>query len=165
MILNICFMRDSSWHFMGVARIFFGGGTLFQKICKKFCKNFQKNYKNIQQNFKKLKKIFPKFSKKFQENYKNFVKKIANNGFVSIFFKKFNKLSIQFLRVWRKNAICRKFLRKFSEENCKKCIILAYFSKILTNPAFKFCAFRRKTQCAGNFRENFPKKLMKNALF
>ena len=51
---------------MGVARIFSGGGHFFKK-----------------------------FSKNMQKNYKNFVKKIAKNGFLSIFFKKFNKPSIQ----------------------------------------------------------------------
>ena len=51
---------------MGVARIFSGGGTLFQKILKnkfnKFSKNIQKNAKNIPKNFKKYSKIFKKFS-------------------------------------------------------------------------------------------------------
>ena len=32
---------------------------------------------------------------------------------------------------------------------------LPYFSKNLTNPAFKFCAFGRKTLFTGNFWENF----------
>ena len=33
----------------------------------------------------------------------------------------------------------------------RKCIILAYFSKNLTNHAFNFCAFGRKTQIVGKF--------------
>ena len=94
------FMGDCT---MGVARIFFGGGHIFKKFSKNFLKNFQKQSTKFQKNLKN-----------FQKNYKNFVKKIAKNGFPSIFFKKFNKPSIQFLRVWTKNAICRQFLRKFS---------------------------------------------------
>ena len=143
---------------MGVARIFFfggGGETFFQKFLKKFLKKYAKNFlKNLVKIFKKFQKNFPKLSKKVQKNYKNFVKKIAKNGVLSIFFKKFNKPSIPFLRVWTKKASCRKFLEnfgKFSEENCKKCITLAYFSQILTKAAFKVCAFRRKMQCAGHF--------------
>ena len=84
----------------------------------------------------------------------------------SIFFKKFNKPSIRFLRVWTKNATCRIFLRKFSEENCER-IILAYFSKNLTNHAFKFCAFGRTTQFLGNFEkifESFSKNFFKKFL-
>ena len=86
--------------------------NFFKKFSKNFVqifKKFQKIFKNIQQNFKKIIKNFPKFLKKFQKNYKNFVKKIAKNGFLSIFFTKFNKPSIPFLRVWTKNAIGRKF--------------------------------------------------------
>ena len=48
----------------------------------------------------------------------------------------------------------RKFW-KFSSENCKKYIILAYFSNNLTNFAFIFCAFGRKTQIVGKSWENF----------
>ena len=57
--------------------------------------------------------------------------------------------------------------QKISSENCKK-IILAYFSKNLTNNALNFCAFGQKTQFVGNFEkifENFIKKIAKNALF
>ena len=42
-------------------------------------------------------------------------------------------------------------LQKFSLENCKKCIILAYFTQNLTNPALIFRAFGRKTQIVGKF--------------
>ena len=41
--------------------------------------------------------------------------------------------------------------QKISLENCEKCIILAYFSKKLTNHALIFRAFGRKTQFAENF--------------
>ena len=94
---------------MGVARIFSEGGNTFsknfQKICKKIFIKFSKDFVKI---FKKLKKI-QKYSTQFQKNYKNFVNKIAKNGFLIIVFKKFKKPSIQFLRVWTLNAICRKF--------------------------------------------------------
>ena len=46
-------------------------------------------------------------------------------------------------------------LQKMSSENCKKCIILAYFSKFFKNHAFNFRAFGRKTQRFGNFRKFF----------
>ena len=39
----------------------------------------------------------------------------------------------------------------------RKCIILAYFSKHLTNRALIFYAFGRKTQIVGKFCENFRK--------
>ena len=95
---------------MGVARIFFGGGTLFQKI------------------FEIYAKIFKKFSTKIT---KKFVKKIAKNGFLRIFFKKCNKPSIQFLRVWTKNAICREFLEKIFKKITKK-----FLKKIAKNALF-----------------------------
>ena len=43
-------------------------------------------------------------------------------------------------------------------------IFWAYFSKNLTNPAFNFCAFRRKTLFAWNFWENFPKNVLRKLL-
>ena len=60
-----------------------------QKMFKKFCQNVKKISKQFSKIFKK---IFNKITKRF-------VKKIAKNGFLSIFFKKFNKPGIQFLRV------------------------------------------------------------------
>ena len=77
--------------------------------------------------------------------------------FWAYFLKKFNKPSIQILRVWTKNAICRKFVRKFSKIFLWKLRKMHYFRiffKVLTNPAFKFCAFGRKTLFVGNFLEN-----------
>ena len=41
---------------------------------------------------------------------------------------------------------------------------LAYFSKDLTNPAFNFCAFGRKTLFARNFWENFQRFSKENCL-
>ena len=43
------------------------------------------------------------------------------------------------------------FLKKIA----KKALFLAYFSKDLTNHAFGFCPFRRKTQFIGNFEKSF----------
>ena len=57
---------------------------------------------------------------------------------------------------------------KFSKKLLRKLFkmdFLAYFSKNLTNPAFNFCAFGRKALFAGNFWENFLKKIAKIALF
>ena len=60
-----------------------------------------------------------------------------------------------------KNTISWKFLRKLSKsfknylKNMLKCIILAYFSKDLTNHSLTFCAFGRKTQILGTFWEKF----------
>ena len=83
-------------------------------------------------------------------------------NFWAYFSKKFNKLSISFLSGWTKNAICRKFFRKFSKRlqqnflrKLRKCIILAYFSENLTNHALIFRAFGRKTQIDRKFWENF----------
>ena len=44
-----------------------------------------------------------------------------------------------------------KICKKFSEENCKKCTILAYFSKNLRNHALIFKRVWTKTQILGNF--------------
>ena len=118
---------------MGVARIFLGGGTLFQKIFKKYSKNL---LKNLVKNFLKIFKKLRKNSKKFSKNYKKFITKLSKN--------------------FPKNY--KKFMRKFSKmflRKLLKCIILAYFSKTLTNDALIFCAFGRKTQIVGNFEKIF----------
>ena len=52
----------------------------------------------------------------------------------------------------------RKF-SKFSWENSKKCIILAYSQQNLKNPSSLFRAFGRKIQIVGKFWENFEKIL------
>ena len=52
--------------------------------------------------------------------------------YFSIVFSQFNKAWGQFLRVWRKNAIFRKFLRKFSKifkKIIKKIANKHYFSR------------------------------------
>ena len=58
--------------------------------------------------------------------------------------KNFQKYSKKF------QGIFENFL-KISSENCKKCIILAYFSKNLTNHALIFCALGPKRQFTGHF--------------
>ena len=114
---------------MGVARIFFLGGELF---FKKFSKKFPKIFKNLLKNCKNFPKNFLKYSKNI--------------------FQNFNKPSIQLLRVWMKRLfagnLCENF-RKFWKIfliKLRKCIILAYFPKNLTNHGFNFCAFGRNTQ-------------------
>ena len=54
---------------------------------------------------------------------------------------------------------------KISEEHWAKCIILAYFSKGLTNHALPFCTFGLQTQFLGNFEKtckNGKKNFFKN---
>ena len=104
---------------MGVARIFFGGGNTFskkfskniQQIFKKYSKKILKNSKN----FKNIQKIFQKFSKKFRKFLIIFLRKLLKMDYFSLVFSQLNKARGQFLRVWMKSAICRKFLRKFSK--------------------------------------------------
>ena len=86
-----------------------------------FAKKFQKNFKKYSKN---VLKNFVKIYKKYPKNLKNIQKK----------FKKFSK------------KITKKFVKKIAKMD-----FLAYFSKNLTNPAFNFCAFGRKTLFAGNF--------------
>ena len=70
----------------GRSQDFFRGGEQF------FKKNFQKYSKNFVKNFVNFFKICKKISKDFQKNSLE----DCLNGFLSIFFKKFNKPSIQF---------------------------------------------------------------------
>ena len=81
--------------------------------------------------------------------------------YFSIFFTKFKKPRVDFLRFGRKRQFIGNFektfenFQNFSSENCLKCIILAYFSNKLTNYALVFCAFGRQMQIVGKFWENF----------
>ena len=84
---------------------FSGGGGHFQKISQKI---FKKS-KNIQKIIKKYSKIF-----------KNFLKLLKTHYF-SIVFSQFNKARGQFLCVWTKNAIYRKFLKNFNSFLKKMC--------------------------------------------
>ena len=92
--------------------------------------------------------------------------------YFSIFFKKFNKLPFIFSRLDEKHTVAtfRENFRKIWKIFTKKlriCIILAYYSKNLTNPALILCAFGRKRQLIGIFRKfsknlkNFHPKLQK----
>ena len=88
---------------------------------------------------------------------KIFFRKLLKMHYFSIFFEKFNKPCVNFLRVWTKKTIYWKFwdnFWKFSSENCLKCIVLADFSNKLTNYALIFCEFGQ-TQIVGKFWENF----------
>ena len=58
--------------------------------------------------------------------------------------KDFQNFSKNFL------TFSKNFQKKFVKKIAKNGVFLAYFSKNLTNPAFNFCAFGRKTLCAGN---------------
>ena len=74
-------------------------------------KNFQKIFKNFQKyakNFKKISKIFRKF-------LKFFLRKLLKIHYFSIGFSQVNNAGRQFLRVWTKKAICKKFMGKFSK--------------------------------------------------
>ena len=109
---------------------FFWGGTLFQKILKKFSKNIQKTFKKIQKIFKNTQKIsknFKKYSTDFRKFLKIFLRKMLKMHYFSIVFSQFNKARGQFLRVWTKNATCRKFLRKFWKNFLKKIVKNALF--------------------------------------
>ena len=61
-------------------------------------------------------------------------------------------------RLDEKQKLLRNFARIFESfqdffRNLWKCIILAYFSKNLTNHALIFCAFGRKCKLLGNFEK------------
>ena len=93
---------------MGVARIFFWGGTLFKKIFKKFSMNFQKIFKNL----------FKKYSK-------NFRKKIAGKGIILAYFQKhLTNHALIFCAVGRKRQFIGNFekifdnFENFPSENC-----------------------------------------------
>ena len=87
---------------------------------------------------------------KIFENISIFIRKLLKMPYFSIFFKKFNKPWVTFLRVWAKNTICWKFwenvrnFEKFFVRKLRKCIILEYFSKDLTKYRLNFRAFWRK---------------------
>ena len=115
--------------YIGVARIFSGGGTLFQKFSKKISKNF---LKTIAKN--------ALFSHIFQKHLAihtlNFCTFWPKTQFVGDFWENFRKF-------WKD------FFRKLL-----KCIILAYFSNKLTNYALILCEFGRKAPMVGKFWEN-----------
>ena len=93
----------------------------------------------------------------FENLQKEFLRKLPKMHYFSIFFKRFNKPYVNFSRLWTKNTICWEILRNFRKfskdflENLENSIILAYFSKNLTNNALIFRAFGRKLQILGKF--------------
>ena len=79
-----------------------------------------------------------------------------------IFFKKMHKRinhALIFCAFGLKRQVIGNFekisenFENSSSENCKKCIILAYFSNKLTNYSFIFCAFGRKHKLLGNLEK------------
>ena len=120
---------------------------IFLKISKKISKRFlyknaknwifwtyfSKNLTNPTFNFCafRRKTLFAwNFWENFPKNYKKCVQKIAKNGFLIIFIEKFNKPSIQFLRVWTKNTNPLEILRKFSK------MLKRFLKKIAKNALF-----------------------------
>ena len=68
-------------------------------------------------------------------------------------------MRVNFLRVWAKKHKLE-ILKQFSINLLRKllkCIILAYFSKHLTNHELIFCAFGRKTHCWEILRKFYRK--------
>ena len=117
-----------------------------------------------------LLEIFRKFSKIL----KNFIRKLLKMHYFNIFFKKFNKPCVNLLCVWTKKTMYWKFwenFRKFWKSffgKLIKCIILAYFSKSLTNHVLIFWAFGRKNNLQKIFEKifkNFLRKLWKMHYF
>ena len=64
---------------MGVARIFFGGGTLFQKNFQKLFQKILKKFSKKFKKFQKFQKIFKNFQNIFKKIFKNFQKKFQKN--------------------------------------------------------------------------------------
>ena len=126
---------------------------------------------------KNLQKFFKKFQIIFRNILKFFFRTFLNIHYFSIGFSKCNNAPRDFLRVWTKSAICRKFMRKFSNiskrfhKKIAKMHYLRRFSQNLRNLAFIFCAFGRIRQASGTSRnfskifEKVLKKIAKNALF
>ena len=73
----------------------------------------------------------------FENFQKYFLRKLRKMQYFSIFFKKFNKPRVNFLRVWTKNAKCSANLRIFEENSIEKwnflfvIFIYFYFLEIL----------------------------------
>ena len=97
---------------------------------------------------------------------KSFLRKLRKMHYFCIFFKKFKKPCVNFLRLWTKNTMYWKFW-----ENFRKLLNMHYFSifsKDFRNHAFIFRAFGRKHNLLEIFEkifENFHKNIAKNAFF
>ena len=81
--------------------------------------------------------------------FENFQKNLLRK-----FFKKFNKEFVTFFHVWTKNNLWENFwkISKDFSGKLRKYVILAYFSKYLTNHTLILCAFGL---IVGEFWENF----------
>ena len=71
-----------------------------------------------------------KISKNVRKCLKVFLRKLLKIHYFRNVFSQFTNAWGQFLRVWTKNAICRKFLRKLSK------IFKSYLNKIAINALF-----------------------------
>ena len=113
---------------------------IFKKFIQKFSKNFQKNYEKIPKNFQK-----------------NFLRYLLKMPYFSIFSKEINKPSVQILRVQTKNAMCWKFLRKFSKvfkHFLKKIAKIPYFTiflKRFNKPSVQFLRVQTKNAICRKF--------------
>ena len=71
--------------------------------------SFTKFLKNFEIKFGKSIMLAFEILIKFSEFSKNFLRKWGKMHYFSIFFKEFSKPCVNFLRVWTKNTISRKF--------------------------------------------------------
>ena len=85
-------------------------------------------------------------------------------NYFSVFFKRFNELCGNFLRVWTEMQSVENFSKNFLGQLLKT-HHFSMFSKNLIIHAFVFRAFGRKTQFLGKSWENFNKNIAKYALF
>ena len=93
--------------------------------------------------FRRGETLSKKFSKNIQKILEIFLKNLQK-----IFYKIFKKIQNFFLKIYK---IFKEFSKKFLYKNVKNGFFGAYFSKNLTNPAFNFCAFGRKTHILWKF--------------
>ena len=84
--------------------------------------------------------VMGNFEKNF-ENCEQFSPKIAKMHYFRIFFKKFNKALVSFLRIWTNRKLILKFekifenIENFSSENCENPLFYHIFQRHLTNHA------------------------------
>ena len=86
------------------------------------------------------------------EKFEKILKKVPKMHYFSICV---NKNFVTFLRVWTKNTNSWETLRNLSKNSLRKyqkCITLADFQQNFKSSALIFCAFGRKTQIVGNFK-------------
>ena len=93
--------------------VFSGGGHFLKRISKNFQTNFQKIFKKYSKIFKKYSKIYRKYSIKFRKFLKIFLRKLLKMLYFNIFYKRFSKPCVKFLRVWTKNNLLKVCKKKF----------------------------------------------------